>query len=53
MWVPQRGRRGASLEDREDARPLWHKDDCIIVGVNGVLHGNAKHVDLLRLLGLI
>ena len=20
------------------ARPLWYKDDCVILGVNGVLH---------------
>ena len=21
----------------EEARPLWYKDDCLIVGLNGVL----------------
>ena len=31
--------RGAFDEGADThARPLWYKDDCIIIGVNGVLH---------------
>ena len=26
------------IDQQEEARPLWYKDDCLIVGLNGVLH---------------
>ena len=34
-----------------NARPLWYKDDCFIVGVNGVLHCQCKTCGFTAVVG--